>query len=153
MAKTKKWEIKKLQRKHSLKKSSQIVLKNRLNTVTKSIAKYLADKSVENLHSMRIAIRRLRYGLEIFLVCFEKKNYLAFYDLIVDLQDQSGLVRDLDILLENINRLKTEGGIENLIDMEKEIISKRNILTKELEIKLRQFLQNEIVRDFKVILA
>ena len=84
MAKTKKWEIKKLQRKHSLKKSSQIVLKNRLNTVTKSIAKYLADKSVENLHSMRIAIRRLRYGLEIFLVCFEKKNYLAFYDLIVD---------------------------------------------------------------------
>ena len=153
MAKTKKWEIKKLQRKHSLKKSSQIVLKNRLNTVTKSIAKYLADKSVENLHSMRIAIRRLRYGLEIFLVCFEKKNYLAFYDLIVDLQDQSGLVRDMDILLENINRLKTEGGIENLIDMEKEIISKRNILTKELEIKLRQFLQNEIVRDFKVILA
>jgi CHAD domain-containing protein len=153
MAKTKKWEIKKLQRKHSLKKSSQIVLKNRLNTVTKSVAKYLADKSVENLHSMRIAIRRLRYGLEIFLVCFEKKNYLAFYDLIVDLQDQSGLVRDLDILLENINRLKTEGGIENLIDMEKEIISKRNILTKELEIKLRQFLQNEIVRDFKVILA
>ncbi len=153
MAKTKKWEIKKLQRKHSLKKSSQIVLKNRLNTVTKSVAKYLADKSVENLHSMRIAIRRLRYGLEIFLVCFEKKNYLAFYDLIVDLQDQSGLVRDMDILLENINRLKTEGGIENLIDMEKEIISKRNILTKELEIKLRQFLQNEIVRDFKVILA
>ena len=153
MAKTKKWEIKKLQRKHSLKKSSQIVLKNRLNTVTKSVAKYLADKSVENLHSMRIAIRRLRYGLEIFLVCFEKKNYLAFYDLIVDLQDQSGLVRDLDILLENINRLKTEGGIENLIDMEKEIISKRNILTEELEIKLMQFLQKEIVRDFKVILA
>ena len=153
MAKTKKWEIKKLQKKHSLKKTSQIVLKNRLNAVTKSVAKYLADKSVENLHSMRIAIRRLRYGLEIFFVCFEKKNYLAFYDLIVDLQDQSGLVRDLDILLENINRLKTEGGIENLIDMEKEIISKRNILTKELEIKLRQFLQNEIVRDFKVILA
>ena len=153
MAKTKKWEIKKLQRKHSLKKSSQIVLKNRLNTVTKSVAKYLADKSVENLHSMRIAIRRLRYGLEIFVVCFERKNYLVFYDLIVGLQDQSGLVRDLDILLENINKLKTEGGVKNLTDMEKEIINKKDILTKELEIKLRQFLENEIVKDFKIILA
>ena len=153
MAKTKKWEIKKLQKKHSLKKTSQIVLKNRLNAVTKLVAKYLADKTVENLHSMRIAIRRLRYGLEIFLVCFERKNYLAFYDLIVGLQDQSGFVRDLDILLENINKLKTEGGVKNLTDMEKEIINKKDILTKELEIKLRQFLENEIVKDFKIILA
>ena len=153
MAKTKKWEIKKLQKKHSLKKTSQIVLKNRLNAVTKLITKYLADKTVENLHSMRIAIRRLRYGLEIFVVCFERKNYLVFYDLIVGLQDQSGLVRDLDILLENINKLKTEGGVKNLTDMEKEIINKKNILTKELEIKLRLFLENEIVKDFKIILA
>lgn len=153
MAKTKKWEIKKLQKKHSLKKTSQIVLKNRLNAVTKSVIKYLADKSVENLHSMRIAIRRLRYGLEIFLVCFERKNYLVFYDLIVGLQDQSGLVRDLDILLENINRLKTEGGVKNLTDMEKEIINKKEILAKELEIKLRRFLENEIVKDFKILLA
>jgi CHAD domain-containing protein len=153
MAKTKKWEIKKLQKKHSLKKTSQVVLKNRLNAVTKSIAKYLAAKSVENLHSIRIAIRRLRYGMEIFLVCFERKNYLVFYDLIVAMQDQSGLVRDLDILLENINKLKTEGGIKNLTDVEKEIISKKDILTKELELKLRQFLENEIVKDFKILLA
>jgi CHAD domain-containing protein len=153
MAKAKKWEIRKLQRKHSLKKTSQIVLKNRLNAVAKSIAKYLDDKTVENLHSMRIAIRRLRYGMEIFLVCFERKKYLAFYDFIVDLQDQSGLVRDLDILLENINKLKTESGIKNLTDVEKEIINKKEILTKGLETNLHQFMENEIVKDFKIILA
>jgi CHAD domain-containing protein len=153
MAKAKKWEIKKLQRKHSLKKTSQIVLKNRLNAVAKSTAKYLADNTVENLHSMRIAIRRLRYGMEIFVVCFERKKYLAIYDLIVGLQDQSGLVRDLDILLENINKLKTESGIQNLADVEKEIITKKDILTKGLEINLHQFMENEIVKDFKIILA
>jgi CHAD domain-containing protein len=153
MAKAKKWEIKKLQKKHSLKKTSQIVLKNRLNAVTKSIAKYIADNTVENLHSMRIAIRRLRYGMEIFLVCFEKKKYLAFYDLIVGLQDQSGLVRDLDILIENVNKLKTESGIKNLTEVEKEIFNKKEILTIDLETKLRQFVENEIVKDFKIILA
>jgi CHAD domain-containing protein len=153
MAKAKKWEIKKLQRKHSLNKTSQIVLKNRLNAVAKSIAKYIDDNTVENLHSMRIAIRRLRYGMEIFVVCFERKKYLTFYDLIVGLQDQSGLVRDLDILLENINKLKTESGIKNLADVEKEIINKKDNLTKGLEINLHQFMENEIVKDFKIILA
>ena len=69
------------------------------------------------------------------------------------MQDQSGLVRDLDILLENINKLKTEGGVKNLTDMEKEIINKKDILAKELEIKLKQFLENEIVKDFKILLA
>ena len=113
MAKTKKWEIKKLQKKQSFKRTSQIVLMNRLNTAIKVIKKYLSDSSVENLHSMRIAIRRLRYGMEIFLACFEKKYYLILYDEIVELQDTSGEVRDIDVLLENINRFKSEKSINN----------------------------------------
>jgi CHAD domain-containing protein len=153
MAKGKKWEIKKLQKKQSLKKTSQIVLKNRLNFASRSIVKYLGDSSVENLHSMRIAIRRLRYGMELFVVCFERENYMIFYDLIVGLQNQSGTVRDLDVLLENIIRFKNESGIADITSIEKEITNKKEILEKELELKLRQFLENQLVKDFKILLA
>ena len=153
MAKTKKWEIKKLQKKLSFKKSSQIVLGNRLKGTVKSIKKYLSQNSAENLHSMRIATRRLRYGMEIFIECFERENFLNLYGAIVNLQDQSGEVRDLDILLENINRFKSESGITDLTSIEKDILRRKEILESTLDIKLKEFLGSDIVKDFKGLLA
>ena len=151
MAKTKKWEIKKLQKKQSFKRTSQIVLMNRLNTTIKVIKKYLSDSSVENLHSMRIAIRRLRYGMEIFLACFERKFYLMIYDEIVQLQDKSGEVRDIDVLLENINRFKSEKSINNYANIEKEILLKKEVLGSLLELKLLEFVGSDFIKDFKKI--
>jgi len=153
MAKSKKWEIKKLQKKQSFKKSSQIVLENRLKNTIKSIKKYLAQNSAENLHSMRIAIRRMRYGMEIFLGCFERKYYLSLYDSVVELQDQSGEVRDFDVLLENINRFKNESGITELTNIEKDILQRKEILGKALQLKLKEFLGSDIVKDFKRLLT
>ena len=153
MAKSKKWEIKKLQKKQSFKKSSQIVLENRLKSTIKSIRKYLSDNSVENLHSMRIAIRRMRYCMEIFIECFERKNFLVLYDSIVELQDQSGEVRDLDVLLDNISKFKAESGISDLTTIEKGILQKKEILKNALNLKLEGFLRSNIVKDFKVLLA
>ena len=153
MAKSKKWEIKKLQKKQSFKKSSQIVLENRLKSTIKSIRKYLSDNSAENLHSMRIAIRRMRYGMEIFIECFERKIFLVLYDSIVELQDQSGEVRDLDVLLDNIGRFKSESGITNLTTIEKDILHKKEILGNTLHLKLEGFLGSGIVKDFKGLLA
>ena len=153
MAKSKKWEIKKLQKKQSFKKSSQIVLENRLKSTIKSIRKYLSDNSAENLHSMRIAIRRMRYGMEIFIECFERKIFLVLYDSIVELQDQSGEVRDLDVLLDNIGRFKSESGITNLTTIEKDILHKKEILGNTLHLKLEEFLGSSIVKDFKGLLA
>ena len=153
MAKTKKWEIKKLQKKLSFKKSSQIVLENRLKSTVKSIKKYLSERSVENLHSMRISIRRMRYGMEIFIECFERKHFLSLYDSVVELQDQSGEVRDLDVLLENICRFKNESGITELTSIEKDILERKEILGNALHLKLKEFLGSDIVKDFKRLLA
>jgi CHAD domain-containing protein len=153
MTKTKKWEIKKLQKKLSFKKSSQIALGNRLKSTIRSIKKYLSENSVDNLHSMRIAIRRMRYGMELFIECFERKYFLMLYDSIVDLQDQSGEVRDLDVLLENIHKFKTENGITELTAIEKDILYKKEILGNTLDLKLKEFLGKDIVKDFKRLLA
>lgn len=153
MAKSKKWEIKRLQKKQSFKKSSQIVLENRLKSTIKSIRKYLSDNSAENLHSMRIAIRRMRYSMEIFIECFERKKFLVLYNSIVELQDQSGEVRDLDVLLDNISSFKAESGISDLTTIEKNILRKKEILSNTLHLKLEGFLGSNIVKDFKGLLA
>ena len=153
MAKTKKWEIKKLQKKLSFKKSSQVVLGNRLKSSLRAIKKYLSENSVENLHSMRIAIRRMRYGMEIFIECFERKHFLSLYNSVVELQDQSGEVRDLDVLLENINRFKNESGITELTSIEKDTLLRKEILRDALQLKIKEFLSSDIVKDFKRLLA
>ena len=153
MAKTKSWEVKKLHKKLSFKKSSQIVLGNRLKNTVKSIKKYLSESTVKNLHSMRIAIRRMRYGMEIFVECYERKDFLYLYDFIVALQDKSGEVRDLDVLFENINRFKNESGITELTSIEKDILAKKEILSAELSLKLNEFLGSDIMKDFKGLLA
>ena len=153
MAKTKKWEIKKLPKKQSFKKSSQVVLGNRLKSSLRAIKKYLSENSVENLHSMRIAIRRMRYGMEIFIECFERKHFLLLYNSVVELQDQSGEVRDLDVLLENINRFKNESGITELTSIEKDTLLRKEILRDALQLKLKEFLSSDIVKDFKRLLA
>ena len=91
--------------------------------------------------------------MEIFIECFERDNFLNLYGAIVNLQDQSGEVRDLDILLENINRFKSESGITDLTSIEKDILRRKEILESTLDLKLKEFLGSDIVKDFKGLLA
>ena len=71
---------------------------------------YFKELSIENLHSVRIALRRVRYSMELFIVCYDKKIFIKFY-INSMLQDLSGNVRDVDISLENINSLLLDNKI------------------------------------------
>ncbi len=108
MSKTKKWEIDGLKKRQSFCSASKIILKARLDHLINKIDDYFKERNVENLHDVRIALRRVRYNMELFIICFDRKIFLRFYNRIERLQDNSGLVRDLDVFKENISSLISE---------------------------------------------
>ena len=111
MGKSKKWEIKGIKKRQGFCNAGKIILKSRLDHLIKTIDNYFNDRTVENLHQVRIALRRVRYNMELFIICFDRRLFLRFYKKVEALQDISGLVRDLDVFKENMTSLKTEDGV------------------------------------------
>ncbi|WP_407931493.1 CHAD domain-containing protein, partial [Ignavibacterium album] len=96
----KKWKIEKLRYSKHLLKISNIILQNRFDNLLYYVNEYFKTKDIESLHEVRIALRRVRYNMELFLVCYEKNLFMKLYNKIEKLQDLSGSVRDLDVFLE-----------------------------------------------------
>jgi CHAD domain-containing protein len=143
-----KWEIEKLKSTKQFKKSANLILKNRIESMMAFTQKYFEDLSVENLHDVRIALRRVRYSMELFVVCYDKKIFIKFYNKVQLLQDLSGNVRDVDISLENINYLVTD----NHIKIDDEIISKamekKLLLEEKFKLELMKFTLSKVLKDF-----
>ena len=129
MANLKKFKIKKLTKKTDLEKAAKLVLSYRINILTESIKKYFTEETEENLHKVRIALRRVRYNMEVFSVCFNKKKFMIFYELIEKIQDLSGNVRDIDVMLKNMNELISEAKLK----VSKRIIE--NFIQKRIQLK------------------
>jgi len=143
-----KWEIEKLKSTKQFKKSADLILRNRIESLLSYIEKYFRDLSVESLHDVRIALRRVRYSMELFIVCYDKKMFIKFYNKVQLLQDLSGNVRDVDISLENINYLVTD----NHIKIDDEIISKAKekkiLLEEKFKLELMKFTLSKALKDF-----
>jgi len=107
-----KWEIEKLKFSKQLKKSANLILNDRIQSLLSFVGKYFNNPNIKNLHDVRIALRRVRYTMELFIVCYDKKTFLKFYKRIQSLQDISGSVRDVDVSIENINSLVSENKIK-----------------------------------------
>jgi CHAD domain-containing protein len=143
-----KWEIEKLKDSKQFKKSANIILRNRIESLLDFTDNYFQDFSVENLHDVRIALRRVRYSMELFIVCYDKKIFSKFYNKVQLLQDLSGSVRDVDISLVNINSLV----VEKSINIEQDIISKakeKKISLEEIfKLELMKFTLSKVLKDF-----
>ncbi len=148
-----KWEVEKLKDSKQFKKSADLILNNRIESLLSLTDKYFKDMSVENLHNVRIALRRIRYSMESFIVCYDKKIFLKFYNNVQLLQDLSGNVRDVDISLENINSLVTD----NHIKIDPEIITKayekKTILEEKFELELMKFTFSKVLKDYLKLLS
>jgi CHAD domain-containing protein len=143
-----KWEIEKLKSTKQFKRSADLILRNRIESLLSLTDKYFKNLSVENLHDVRIALRRVRYSMELFIICYDKKIFIKFYNKIQLLQDLSGNVRDVDISLENINYLVTD----NHIKIDNDIILKANekkiLLEEKFKLELMKFTLSKILKDF-----
>lgn len=148
----KKWKIEKLRYSKHLLKIANIILKNRLDYLLYFIDEYFKTKDIEPLHDVRIALRRVRYNMELFLVCYDKKLFMRLYNKIEKLQDLSGYVRDLDVFLENINSLKNEN-VPVSDELEVKIREKRNLLQQEFEDELIKFIKSRTLKSFYKIIS
>ena len=152
MSKTKRWEIDGIKKRQSFCNASKIILNARLDHLTNKIDDYFKERSVENLHDIRIALRRVRYNMELFIICFDRKIFLRFYKEIESLQDLSGLVRDLDVFKENISSLITEEQVRVNRSVLTKVEEKRIILENKLELELMKFLHCKSLKDFNKLL-
>lgn len=148
-----KWEVEKLKDSKQFKRSADLILNNRIESLISLTHKYFKDMSVENLHDVRIALRRIRYSMESFIVCYDKKIFLKFYNNVQLLQDLSGNVRDVDISLENINSLEND----NQIKIDPEIITRANekktILEEKFKLELMKFTFSKVLKDYLKLLS
>ncbi len=146
------WEIKKVSRKASLESAAKIILQNRLTTLLDSIDTYLKDNSEENLHGVRIALRRVRYSMENFIRCFSRKTFLAFYKSISNLQDLSGSLRDLDVMKQNLRIYFDEKiFIEKKVNFSK-MDNKQSQFRASLNFELMKFVHGKPLKEFKKII-
>ena len=148
-----KWEIEKLKESKQLKRSANLILKNRIESLLFYTDKYFKNQSVENLHDVRIALRRVRYSMELFIVCYDKKVFLKFYNRVQSLQDLSGAVRDVDITTENINSLIAENQIKIELGFLNKTSEKKNQLEEKFKLELMKFTLNKTYKDFLKIIS
>ena len=148
MAKIKKWEIDSLSGNKTLREGANIILSSRINSLLDTIKKFFDEETIKNLHAVRIALRRVRYNMELFPYCFDKKKFLIFYKRIVLLQDLSGNVRDLDVLTENITSLQ-----EEKVQVPKavfiKVAEKRASLNDKLRLELMKFIHSKTLSNFQ----
>jgi CHAD domain-containing protein len=148
----KKWEIEGLDTRKTLCESAKIILAERINNLLTEIGNFFKDETVENLHKTRIALRRVRYNMELFKACFDKKKFLIFYKRVEFLQDISGKVRDLDVLTQNMLAIKEEK-IKVTKAVFKKIGEKRENLKENFKLELMKFIHSKGLSNFQKLLS
>lgn len=149
MPKTKSWEIKQVSCKKDLASSAKVILQQRMRNLLNSVSTYLKEMNEENLHQLRITLRRFRYASELFIKCFNRKKYLSFYKRISSLQDLSGEIRDLDVFKQNLQVFGSSDAANTaLIDFNKIEYNKNQIQTK-FKMELMKFIHGKQLKEFK----
>ena len=111
--------------KQSFRENARTVLLQKVEEVY-SWEQFIQDpKKREELHNMRISIKRLRYTMEFFVINYDK-HWTDFLETIIDLQDVLGDIHDSDVVLEVLtdykeNRQAAESpGVDTLITRTRE---------------------------------
>ena len=147
-----KWKIKGLNGKSSFRKTAFIILRERINNLNRLITLFLKNETIESLHNVRISLRRVRYNMELFYGLFDRKKFLKLYNMIENLQDKTGTVRDIHVLKQNILLFRHEDEIIIPDKMNDRIEEKEKLLNDKLRSELSDFLHSEELKDFIKIL-
>lgn len=103
MAYRKKFRIRGLRQGESFSDTARPVLVHYLKRVIRRGRTYQEQAGIENLHDLRIALRRFRYVLELYSSTIKPRRFEHVYDLAVTLQNLLGERRDLDVMLAKLS--------------------------------------------------
>ncbi len=91
--------------KHSFHENARIILPQKVTEVYNWEQFIRTPARREELHNMRISIKRLRYTMEFFAINYDK-HFTEFIKTIIDLQDVLGDIHDSDVVLEVLTNYK-----------------------------------------------
>lgn len=138
-----KWTLKDLSPDTSFIKSGKATLRDRLGTLLDKINIYLSNPEEENLHQVRIALRRVRYSLEAFSNCFPFKELDKFYRKVEHLQDETGEGRDLDVIKEYVLKKSNSKFTKNFVE---KIQSDKEKIETDIKLELMKFYHSKLLK-------
>jgi len=148
----KKWFVTGIKINNSYYNEGKRVLRQKLDHVLINIDKYLKSHDVEDLHQLRISIRRLRYPLEIFINFFPKKLFWNFYNKINKLQDSTGHGRDLDVMIMRLSKFQDEYNIKLPQELFDNLKNQRDQFYSEIDTEVIELLQDPILEEVKELI-
>lgn len=102
------------------------ILKERLEKMLSYREAMLRGDDVETLHDMRVASRRLRAALTVFAPAFQSEDFRLLEAEVKNVTTALGEARDLDVMMEEMQRMKLklpaeqQGGIGRLLAFKRE---------------------------------
>lgn len=108
MARNKKFVIEGISEKQEFCEAGKIILSEKLKEIYSLIDVLFKDDKPENIHALRISLRRFRYVFEVFGICYDKKLFNYVYKKVKFLQDLIGECRDLDVLGPKVEHIAAE---------------------------------------------
>jgi len=148
MTKREKARIPGLKRTMKYVDAAPIILGKKINDVINIIHLYLENDSTENLHDLRIAIRRFRYTMELFFNCYRSKKFKNAYNYSKLLQDLLGEGRDLDVLGPNVQKIAAELNVEFPEHLFYKINFDRKKTRQKIKLELIRFMNDKNVNKF-----
>ncbi len=139
MAKSnKRFLIKGLKKNADLKSATSVMLDEKLKNVFILVDKFFEDDSEENLHQLRIALRRFRYLLETLYICVDDELFTSVLKKTKNILDELGEGRDQDVLALRLKEIAKE----KKAACSKEILN----LLKDKQIETRQKIKIELIK-------
>lgn len=146
MSYRKKFSIKGLKPGAAFSASLQPVLAHYLKRIYKRAEKYLDAQTEENLHDLRIALRRFRYVLELYVTRLKPKRFDEIYDLSITLQNVLGDRRDVDVMHERLLSIYRMGEAELPALIVADLEQSKALLNTQIEKILTEFMRNKQIR-------
>lgn len=110
------------------------------------IASYLQNPESENLHNLRIALRRFRYILELYCDTIKPKPFKKVYELAVHLQNVLGERRDIDVMHEKLLTICRNANTEIPAYISEQLAASRQRLESEIVNSLNEFLRHKQIK-------
>ena len=108
---------------HSYRKNARVILPQKVEEVYSWEPFIWEAARREELHNMRISVKRLRYTMEFFSVAYQlpekhskkasvtdDKHFAEFLEVIVDWQEILGDIHDSDVVLEVLDDYASQSG-------------------------------------------
>ncbi|AWW26638.1 hypothetical protein DOZ58_08235 [Acetobacterium sp. KB-1] len=115
--------------------SVEIIMKNGFNEIINAYDGFFADYSdPEGVHQVRVRIRKFRAMLAFFKPLFKGESYQRQQDTLRKMGQQFGEVRQLDVLLEDLLKVRknTNQEISDFGKLEAHLLNKRAIAFEHL---------------------